>query len=62
MTVMTAGVHEALTRGAMGEGVGFLDRKRVHVGPERDGARARAAPQRADNASAGESTRHIEAK
>ena len=34
---MTAAVHPAVVAGAMREGVFLLHRKRIHVGPERDG-------------------------
>ena len=50
MAVMTAGMHDAGSFGAIGEGVDFLYRQGIHIGAQSDCVTARAATQGADQA------------
>ena len=61
MAVMAAGVHLAGGFGPIGEIGLFLDRQRVHVGPQADRARARSlrAANDADHAGAADRSPHL---
>jgi hypothetical protein len=54
VAVMAAGMHDALMRRGVRAAGLLLDRQRIHVGAQRDGALAAAATQRADHAGPGE--------
>ncbi len=62
MAVMAAGMHLSGMGRTVRKGVEFIERQRVHVGAQPDGAAARADLQRADDAGAGEPAMHDKAK
>ncbi len=62
MAVMTAGMHLSRMARAVLEGIEFVERQRVHVGAQADGATAAAGLQAADHAGAGQAAMHRQAE
>ena len=62
MAVMAAGMHLPDMLRDMGEAVLLLDRQRIHIGAQANGARRIAAPERADHAGPGQAAMHLAAE
>ena len=61
VAIVAAGMHAALVRAAMVEGVEFVHRERIHVGAQADGARIVADPDGADDAGLADTRRYLQA-
>jgi hypothetical protein len=62
VTIVAARMHASGVAGAMLEGVGLLDRQRVHVGAQADRAGRTAVAQHADHPGAADAAMHLDAE